>query len=60
MVSKQIAANLSLSEGTVNNHINATMRALKVSTRTHAVTRALELGLIGVDASHTGQSAESC
>ncbi len=46
MLSKQIAADLSLSEGTVNNHINATMRTLKVSTRTHAVSRAIELGLI--------------
>ncbi len=51
MLSKQIAADLSLSEGTVNNHINATMRTLKVTTRTHAVSRAIELGLIGIDGS---------
>lgn len=56
MLSKQIAADLSLSEGTVNNHINATLKTLNVSTRTQAVARAIELGLIALNDSATALS----
>ena len=54
--SKQIATVLGLSEGTVNNHINAMLTALEVGTRSHAVTKAIELGLLSVAApTNTGQ-----
>jgi two-component system response regulator DesR len=46
--SKQIGARLGISEGTVNNHIAGLLRVLRVSNRTHAVARATELGLLGV------------
>ncbi|MDP9897346.1 two-component system response regulator DesR [Variovorax boronicumulans] len=48
--SKQIAEALNLSEGTVNNHITGTLTALEVGTRSHAVARAIELGLLSVSA----------
>lgn len=44
--SKQIAAQLRLSEGTVNNHVTGLLQALEVSNRTHAIAKALELGYI--------------
>ncbi|NDZ16696.1 hypothetical protein C7T35_38300 [Variovorax sp. WS11] len=44
--SKQVAAELSLTEGTVNNHVNALMGILDASSRSHAVARAIELGLL--------------
>jgi len=46
--SKEIARVASLSEGSVNNCINAAMKALNVSSRSHAVARALELGLLNL------------
>ena len=46
--SKQIASNLDLSVGTVDNHIAAAMAALGASNRTHAVNVAIELGLLRV------------
>ena len=46
--SREIGLVLHLSEGTVNNQIMAVMRALKVASRSHAVARAIELGLIGL------------
>jgi two-component system response regulator DesR len=46
LCSRDIAAGLFLSEGTVNNCINAAMRALNVTSRSHAVAKALELGLL--------------
>ena len=48
MSSKEIARALFLSEGTVNNGITAAMKALQVTTRSHALARALELGLLGL------------
>lgn len=50
MSSREIAHTLCLSEGTVNNCINATIKALNASTRTQAVGRALELGLLTIQA----------
>ena len=47
--SKEIARVVCLSEGTVNNCINAALKALGVTSRTHAVARALELGLLTFD-----------
>ena len=49
MSSKEIARVVFLSEGTVNNCINAALRALDVSSRSHAVAKALELGLLAFD-----------
>jgi DNA-binding NarL/FixJ family response regulator len=44
---KRIAAALGIAEGTVRNHTLNILRALAASNRTHAVTRALELGILG-------------
>lgn len=44
--SKEIAQKFSLTEGTVNNAISAVMRALDVETRSQAVARAIEMGLL--------------
>jgi len=46
--SKEIAARCFLSEGTVNNAINAAMKALGVTSRSHAVAKAIELGLLTI------------
>ncbi len=46
MSSKDLARELCLTEGTVSNCITSAMKALNVSTRTHAVAKALELGLL--------------
>jgi DNA-binding NarL/FixJ family response regulator len=46
--SKQIAVEWAISEGTVNNHVTALLRALGVCNRAHAVVRAMELGLLAV------------
>jgi len=42
--SKEIAKQLGLSEGTVNNHISGLLRALDVSNRAHAIAKGIELG----------------
>jgi two-component system, NarL family, response regulator DesR len=44
--SKEIAAELNLAEGTVNNHIASILQAFDAGTRAHAVARAIELGLL--------------
>jgi len=44
--SKQIANELDLVEGTVNNQVAAILQALDVGSRTHAVAKAIELGLL--------------
>lgn len=54
--SKQIAALCFLSEGTVNNTINAAMKALAVSSRSQAVARAIELGLLTLNPRDDGAS----
>jgi len=46
--SKEIALRISLAEGTVNNHIAAAMRVLNVDSRSHAVTKAIELGMLNI------------
>ena len=46
--SKEIARALFLSEGTVNNGITAAMKALHVTSRSHALAKAFELGLLRV------------
>jgi DNA-binding NarL/FixJ family response regulator len=54
MSSKDLARELCLTEGTVSNCITSAMKALNVSTRTHAVTKALELGLLSWRAGDDG------
>jgi DNA-binding NarL/FixJ family response regulator len=54
MSSKDLARELCLTEGTVSNCINSAMKALNVSTRTHAVAKALELGLLSLRAGDDG------
>jgi DNA-binding NarL/FixJ family response regulator len=44
--SKQIAKQLKLNSGTIDNHVAGLMRTLNVSSRTHAVAKAMELGYI--------------
>ena len=46
--SREIANRLKLSPGTVNNHVTAVMAALNVSTRSHAVAKAIEIGVLGI------------
>jgi len=52
--SKEIAANCFLSEGTVNNTINAAMKVLAVTSRSHAVAKAIELGLLAISTRDDG------
>lgn len=47
--SKQISALMHLSEGTVNNYISGAVAALGANSRTHAVAKAIELGLLGMN-----------
>jgi DNA-binding NarL/FixJ family response regulator len=49
MSSKRIAREMQISEGTVNNHVNATLRALGASNRIQALRRAVEFALIDAD-----------
>lgn len=44
--SKEIADELHLAEGTVNNQVASILQVFEVSTRAHAVARAIELGLL--------------
>jgi DNA-binding NarL/FixJ family response regulator len=44
--SKEVARELNIAEGTVKNQTLAAMRALDASNRTHAVARAINLGLL--------------
>jgi DNA-binding NarL/FixJ family response regulator len=46
LAAKQIAVELAIAEGTVRNHTLAILRALGVNNRTHAVARAIDLGLL--------------
>lgn len=46
--SKQIAAQMNLAEGTVNNQVAALLHVLQADSRSHAVAKAIELGLIDV------------
>jgi two-component system response regulator DesR len=57
--SKQVAAELSLTEGTVNNHMNALMGVLDASSRSHAVAKAIELGLLGMSVLARAEQARS-
>jgi len=43
---KEIASQLKLAEGTVDNHVANILRVLGVSNRTHAICKAMELGYI--------------
>jgi DNA-binding NarL/FixJ family response regulator len=43
---KQIASQLKLSKGTVDNHVVNILRALDASNRTHAICKAMELGFL--------------
>lgn len=50
---KEIAVKLSLAVGTVDNHIANAMRTLHAKNRTHAITRAIALGMIdGCEGGH--------
>jgi DNA-binding NarL/FixJ family response regulator len=44
--SKQIAAQMHLAEGTINNQMAALMQLLRAESRTHALAKAISLGLI--------------
>lgn len=44
--SKQIAAQMHLAEGTVNNQVAALMQILHADSRSHAVAKAISLGLL--------------
>lgn len=44
--SKEIAVGLHIAEGTVNNQVAAILQLFEVGSRTHAVARAIELGLL--------------
>jgi DNA-binding NarL/FixJ family response regulator len=44
--SKQIAAQMNLAEGTINNQVAALMQLLRAESRSHAVAKAISLGLI--------------
>ncbi|KTT03111.1 hypothetical protein SB14R_18150 [Pseudomonas oryzihabitans] len=46
LASKEVAMELGLSLGTVNNHVTGLMRVLGVTNRTHAVSRAMDLGYL--------------
>ena len=59
MSSKEIAAACFLSEGTVNNCITAATRALNAKSRSHAVSRAIELGLLTIEV-RQNSSDERC
>lgn len=45
-LSKEIATQLGLNIGTVNNHVIALLRALNVSNRAHAIAKAMDLGYL--------------
>ncbi len=45
--SKEIADELHLAEGTVNNQVTSILQVFEVSSRAHAIARAIELGLLG-------------
>jgi len=47
-LNKQIAAELSISEQTVKNHITSILRKLNANARTHAVVIAIRKGLISI------------
>lgn len=44
--SKEIADELHLAEGTVNNQVASILQVFEVSSRAHAIARAIELGLL--------------
>ena len=44
--SKEVAAELHIAEGTVNNHVAAILQVFDAGTRAHAVAKAIELGLL--------------
>ena len=46
--SKQIASQLGLNTGTVDNHVTGLLRALNASSRTHAIAKAIGLGYLQI------------
>ena len=50
--SKHIAKYLRISPGTVDNHVGAIIKALRVNDRTHAVAKGISLGYVG---QHVGE-----
>ena len=51
LTSKQIAEVLKVSVGNVDNHVSAAMAALDVASRSHAIAKATDLGLLGTGSS---------
>jgi DNA-binding NarL/FixJ family response regulator len=51
--SKQIAARMHLAEGTVNNQVGALMQLLHADSRSHAVAKAIALGLLEATSAET-------
>ncbi|HEU0203228.1 MAG TPA: response regulator transcription factor [Burkholderiaceae bacterium] len=62
--SKEMASELGISEGTVNNYITGLLRVLSVTNRAQAVARGIELGFIGLAGRQVVEGAtpreESC
>ncbi len=59
--SKQMARVLLITEGTVNNHVNATLHALGAANRLQAFRKALEYGLIDAEVAECdGGPSASC
>ncbi len=48
-VSKEIARKLGIAKGTVDNHVSALLDVLGANSRAHAVSIAVELGLLAAD-----------
>lgn len=48
LTTKEIAAKFYLSQGTVNNHINALLSAMQASNRAHAVALGVQLGYLSM------------
>lgn len=57
--SKEIANELHIAEGTVNNHVAAILQSLEASSRAHAVARAIELGFLNSRPQPIGALASS-
>lgn len=57
--SKQIAARMHLAEGTVNNQVTALMQVLHADSRSHAVAKAIGLGLLDIECTDGASLADT-